>query len=217
VLEVNGKFFVFDTGPDFRRQMLLNGIDVLDAVIFTHKHKDHTAGLDDVRAYNFLLRRDMDIYANAATIEHLKREYYYIFETTDYPGLPRLKFHEIQAEPFSIGGVEFTPIPVMHKNLEVWGYRVKDFAYVTDANFIPDASMQKLQNLEVLVLNALRRSQHPSHFSLEEAIGIVEELRPRRAYFTHLSHLMGTHAATSELLPAGVHLAHDGLELELGD
>lgn len=217
VLTCQGKRFVFDTGPDFRMQMLNNRVDVLDGVIFTHKHKDHTAGLDDVRAYNFLLRRDMDIYANADTLQHLKREYYYIFEQPDYPGLPQLKLHHIENEPFQASGVTFTPVPVMHRKLEVWGYRVGDFAYITDANLIPPSSQEKLKNLDVLILNALRLSPHPSHFSLQEALHMVEHLNPRRAYFTHISHFMGTHEEASLRLPANVALAYDGLEVVMED
>lgn len=209
LLEVNGKTFVFDTGPDFRTQMLRSNVKVLDAVIYTHQHKDHTAGLDDVRAYNFLLRRHMPIYANAATITHLKREYYYIFEANNYPALPRLQLEEITDQPFTACGVDFLPIPVMHKDLPVWGYRIGDFAYVTDTNFISESSIAKLQNLDILVLDALRIKSHPSHFSLSEAIEVTKKLKPKKTYFTHISHLMGKYAEVNETLPDNIELAYD--------
>lgn len=215
LVQVNDKTFVFDTGPDFRTQMLRNKVKVLDAVIFTHQHKDHTAGLDDVRAYNFLLRRHMPIYANAATITHLKREYYYIFEANDYPALPRLQLEEINDQPFSVCDVNIVPIPVMHKNLPVWGYRIGDFAYVTDTNFIPEESMEKLQGLEVLVLDALRPQSHPSHFSLDEAIEVALKLQAKHTYFTHISHLMGKHEDVNKNLPANIELGYDGLVVDI--
>lgn len=202
-----------DAGPDFRQQMLRHQVDRLDAVLFTHQHKDHTAGLDDIRAFNFRQRRAMQIYANAATIEHLKREYYYIFENTGYPGIPLLEFNLISEAPFFINEIEFRPIPVMHAEMEVYGYRINNFAYITDANYISEASYQKLQGVETLVLNALRQKHHHSHFSLNEAVEIAQSLKCKQAYFTHISHMMGSHEATSSLLPPHIQIAVDGLEL----
>ena len=202
---------VFDTGPDFRQQMLRYQVKDLNAVLFTHSHKDHTAGLDDVRAYNFRYKRNMPIYANAATLKHLRREYYYIFENQDYPGLPRLELNEIDTAAFPVGTMEVLPIPIWHGRMAVLGFRVNNFAYLTDTNRIPPASMDLLQGLEVLVLDALRKEKHPSHFSLGESLEVIEALKPRRAFLTHLSHLMGTHAEVEATLPDSVRIAYDGL------
>lgn len=206
---------VFDTGPDFRQQMLRHDIRVLDAVVFTHQHKDHTAGLDDVRAYNFILRRKMPIYADELTQAHLHKEYYYIFERTDYPALPQLEIQSIDPkQPFQVGELELQPIPILHGKLPILGYRIGDFAYITDASYIPESSLTLLKGLEVLVLNALRKKEHRSHYNLAQAIEVVRYLKPQVAYFTHISHFMGKHAAVeSEDLPDGMHLAYDGLEI----
>lgn len=214
ILQSDHTTLVFDTGPDFRQQMLRESVRVLDGVVFTHQHKDHVAGMDDVRAYNFLLKRDMPIFANKATLDHLHKEYYYIFENAEYPGIPRLEVNEIDEEPFLVGDIKLTPIPVMHGELPVLGFRANDFAYVTDANFISPKSKSLLQNLDILVLNALRIKLHHSHFNLEQAIEMVEELAPKQAYFTHISHLLGKHEPTNKILPESVHLAWDGLALE---
>ncbi len=207
---------VFDTGPDFRQQMLRQKVKVLDAVVFTHPHKDHTAGLDDVRAYNFLLKKEMEVYANSLTIDSLKREFPYIFSEEKYPGVPEIKVKEIYPyHQFKIGEIELLPIEVMHHKMRVLGFRIGDFAYITDANFIPDNSMSHLYGLDTLVLNALRIQKHLSHFNLEEAIAVVEVLKPKRAYFTHISHLMGTHQEVTLRLPANVRIATDGLTIEV--
>lgn len=195
--------------------MLRQGVDRLDAVVFTHQHKDHIAGLDDVRAFNYHQQRPMPIYGNAATLARLRVEYSYVFDAADYPGVPRLELHEIPDGPFTIGDIALDPVPVMHKDMPVLGFRCGDFAYVTDANFIPEASMAKLQGLEVLVLNALRRRPHYSHFTLEEAIEVVQTLRPSKAYFTHISHELGLHAAVTEELPPGIALGYDTLKIWL--
>lgn len=207
---------VFDTGPDFRAQMLRANVTELDAVVFTHPHKDHTAGLDDVRPFIFRQEKPMAIYANALTIASLKREYAYAFATEKYPGAPTFDLHEISDAPFQVGDIELTPIPVDHYNMPVLGFRAGNLAYVTDANYISDASLALLEGLEVLVLNALRKEQHYSHFTLEEALAVVERLQPKRAVFTHISHLMGKHADVSRELPAHVALATDGLVVQSG-
>lgn len=214
VLQSDTTTLVFDTGPDFRQQMLRHEIKVLDAVVFTHQHKDHVAGLDDVRAYNYLLDRKMDIYANQLTLDHLKKEFYYIFADLKYPGIPQIETHLIDMEPFKVGDIELLPIPVLHYKLPVLGFRVQNFAYVTDANFISPESMALLEGVEILVLNALRKNKHLSHFTLDEAVAVSRELGVKQAYFTHLSHLMGTHAAVSRELPDWVSLAYDGLEID---
>jgi len=218
LLQVNGLNIVFDTGPDFRQQMLTYDVQVLDAIIYTHQHKDHTAGLDDIRAYNFRLRRKMQIFANDLTLDHLRKEYYYIFENSDYPALPQLDIHLIDGDSdFTVGDTVFTPIPVIHGKLPVLGYRIGNFAYITDASYIPQDSIDRLQGLEVLVLNALRKQAHRSHFTLPGAIQMVRQLNPRRAYFTHISHIMGKHdVVETEDVPEGMYLAYDGLEVEMG-
>lgn len=214
LLQSDTTTLVFDTGPDFRQQMLRHQVKVLDAVVFTHQHKDHVAGLDDVRAYNFLLNRKMDIYANQLTIDHLKREFYYIFEENQYPGIPMIDTHLIESAPFQVGDIGLTPVPVLHYKLPVLGFRVGKFAYITDANYISDESMALLEGVEILVLNALRLKKHLSHFTLDEAIEVAEKLRVKAAYFTHISHLLGKHEEISKRLPAHMQLAYDGLSLD---
>lgn len=214
-VEVAGKSFVIDTGPDFRQQVLRERIRRLDAVLFTHEHKDHTAGLDDVRSYNFLQGHDMPVYARPSVLDQLRREFAYVFAEKKYPGVPRLHLHEIQNEPFTVEGIPVTPIEVQHLRLPVYGFRIGDFAYVTDANFIADEELAKLRGTKVLVLNALQQTAHPSHFTLAEALEIVERVGPERAYFTHLSHKMGLHREVEARLPSHVRLGFDGLRVEV--
>jgi len=215
MFENEGNTFVIDTGPDFRQQMLRNTPTDMPTVIFTHEHKDHIAGLDDIRAFNFKYRKPIEIYATAAVQEALKREYHYVFAAQKYPGVPKVNLHTISGkENFTINGTEVTPIQLMHYKMPVLGFRLKDVAYITDANYIAPEEKEKLKNLDVLVLNALRKKEHISHFNLEEAIAIVNELKPKRAYFTHISHLLGKHAEVSLELPDHIHLAFDGLVVE---
>lgn len=212
-IEKEGKSFVIDTGPDFRQQMLSEDIKVLDAIIYTHEHKDHTAGLDDVRAFNFRQKKDMPIYAHSRVIAQLKREFSYAFAENKYPGVPQLEIHNIENKPFTIQGVQFIPIEVMHFKLPVYGFRIDDFSYITDANYIDDAEKDKIRGSKVLVLNALQKETHISHFNLEEAIALAEEIGAEKTYFTHISHRMGPHKDI--LLPEGIALGHDGLVIEL--
>jgi phosphoribosyl 1,2-cyclic phosphate phosphodiesterase len=214
-LEIDNQSFVVDTGPDFRQQMLREGIRRLDAVIFTHAHRDHTAGLDDVRAYNFIQEMDMPVYGNLATLEQLKVEYAYAFHKTSYPGIPRLTLTEINGNKFSINNQEILPLPVKHLNMDVLGFRFKNFSYITDTNNIPEETLERLKGTEVLVLNALQREKHISHFNLEEAVAMVKKINPKRAYFTHISHKLGLHSVVEKELPGGILLAFDGLQLEL--
>ena len=216
-VETQGKCFVIDTGPDFRQQMLREDITQLDAVIFTHQHKDHTAGLDDVRAFNFLQNKDMPVYGRLQVLEQLKREFEYVFADYRYPGIPRLQLHEITNTPFDVLGVTFTPIDVLHHRLPVFGFRIGNFAYLTDVNHIPEAELAKLQNLDVLILGALQRETHISHFNLQQAIDVVSILKPQVTYFTHLSHKMGRHAEVEKELPAHIRLGFDGLKIRLED
>jgi len=204
---------VVDTGPDFRYQMLRAGVEKLDAVLFTHGHKDHTAGLDDVRAYNYIQDRAMDVWATEETQTVLRREFSYVFNAPHYPGIPQLRMHTFGNAPFSVHGLRVEPIRTLHYKLEVFGFRFGPFTYITDTNQIHPDELAKARGSEVLVLNALRREQHISHFSLEEAIRIAQAVGAPRTYFTHLSHQMGRHAEVSAILPPGIHLAYDGLTL----
>lgn len=204
---------VVDTGPDFRYQMLRQNVKDLDAIVFTHPHKDHVAGLDDVRAYNYLLKKPMQLYADAMTGESLRREFYYAFADHRYPGIPELNLHTITLEPFMVGDIPITPIAVWHMKMPVLGFRFGKFTYITDANKIDDAEKDKMRGSEVLVVNALRKEKHISHFTLDEAIDLTDELGVPSAFFTHISHQLGRHAAVEKELPAGIHLAYDGLTL----
>lgn len=211
MLEVNGKTLVFDTGPDFRQQMIRAKVSRLDAVLYTHCHRDHTAGLDDTRSFVFRQKQAMDLYGDGDTLHSLKLDYRYVFAEHKYPGIPDVTLHEVGKKPFKIGSVEITPVPVMHLHMPVLGYRIGDVAYITDANHIPPTSMKLLQGLEVLVLNALQKEPHVSHFTLDQAIEVVRALQPKRALFTHISHKLGRHADVQAELPEGIELAFDGL------
>ncbi len=204
---------VIDSGPDFRQQMLREKIKKLDAVVFTHEHKDHVAGLDEVKAFNFINKMRMPAYVTPSVKKALHREFAYIFAEVQYPGIPQVDLYDFDKNPFSIGDINLLPIEVLHYKMPVKAFRVNDFAYVTDANFISEKEKQKLLNLNVLVLNALRREPHLSHFTLNEAVALIAELKPRKAYLTHISHQLGLHDEVSKELPANVELAVDGLQL----
>jgi len=215
LIETDGKTFVIDTGPDFRQQMLRENVKNMDAVIFTHEHKDHTAGFDDIRAFNFVNKKKMEIYASLNVQEAIKREFAYIFSDFKYPGIPEINLHLIENKPFSIQGVEIIPIEVMHYKLPVFGFRIGDISYITDANYISDQEKEKIKNSKILVLNALRREPHISHFTLDQAIELVNELKPEKAYFTHISHQLGLHADVGKELPENIELAFDGLKINI--
>jgi phosphoribosyl 1,2-cyclic phosphate phosphodiesterase len=214
-LQVNGKSFIIDSGPDFRQQVLRERIRSLDALIFTHEHKDHTAGLDDIRAYNFSQHKDMPLYGEERVLEQLKREFAYIFSGVQYPGIPRVQLNPVTEEPFEIEGVAFIPIRVKHYKLPVLGFRVGDFSYITDANAISDEELDKVRGSKVVVLGALRKEPHISHFSLQEAVDVLTEIRPEKAYITHISHLMGLHREVEQELPDFIRLGYDGLQFEV--
>jgi len=214
-LEIEGKSLVVDTGPDFRQQMIREKIHHLDAVLFTHEHKDHTGGLDDIRSYNFLQKKDMPIYGTKKVLNQIKREFAYIFEEVRYPGVPSVITHEIVNEPFSAEGIQVVPIQVLHYRLPVFGFRFGDFTYITDAKYIDDTELEKIKGSKVLVLNALQQSHHLSHFTLEEAIQLVHLIKPELAYFTHISHRLGTHQEVEKTLPPNIHLAFDGLKISI--
>ena len=205
--------FVIDTTPDFRYQMLRENIRQLDAVLFTHPHKDHIAGLDDVKAFSYFSGKAMEVYANTLTEEAVKREFAYIFSDKKYPGIPDINLNTITLEPFSIGDIPVVPILVWHLKMPVMAYRFGKFTYITDANRVEPAEKEKIKGSEVMVVNALRQKAHISHFTLDEAIELVQELNVPKAYFTHVSHQLGKHAAVNNELPAGIQLAYDGLNL----
>ena len=212
-IEVEGKSFVIDTGPDFRQQMLRARVHQLDAVLFTHEHKDHTAGLDDVRGFNFSQKKDMPLYGRQQVLDQIKSEFSYAFAENRYPGTPRLQLHPIENKPFEVEGVTVTPIQVMHHLLPVFGFRIGDFTYITDANYIAEAELEKLKGTKILVLDALQREDHLSHFTLAQALALVERLDIPKTYLTHLRHRMGRHAEVEKELPENVRLAHDELQI----
>jgi phosphoribosyl 1,2-cyclic phosphate phosphodiesterase len=214
-VEINGKSFIIDTGPDFRQQILRAGIRHVDAVLFTHEHKDHTAGLDDIRGFNFAQQAAIPLYAREQVINQLKREFAYAFDEHKYPGVPEIDVYEIDDQPFIVEGIEVIPILVKHYFLDVLGFRFGDFTYITDANFIADEELAKVKGTKVLVINALRKTKHISHFTLDEALEVIENIQPERAYITHISHMMGLHAEVQRELPPHVFLAHDGLSLTI--
>jgi phosphoribosyl 1,2-cyclic phosphate phosphodiesterase len=214
LVESRSTTLVVDTGPDFRFQMLRQKVKKLDAVIFTHPHKDHLAGLDDIRAFNFFSRRPIDIYADSLTEEAVRRDFYYAFTDTRYPGIPELNLNTISLEPFTVGDIPVQPILVWHMKMPVMGYRFGKFTYITDANRIDEPEKEKIRGSEAMVLNALRKQKHISHFTLAEAIEQVRELQVPTAYFTHISHQLGLHDAIETDLPDGIHLAWDGLQLQ---
>jgi phosphoribosyl 1,2-cyclic phosphate phosphodiesterase len=204
---------VVDTTPDFRFQMLRQKVKKLDAVIYTHHHKDHIAGLDDIKAYNYFQQKTMEVYATEITAEALKREFSYIFAEFKYPGIPDIHLNIINTEPFMVGDIPVTPVLVWHYKMPVFGYRFGAFTYITDANRIDPEEKQKIAGSSSLVLNALRKEKHISHFTLQEAIDIAQELQVPSAHFTHISHQLGKHNNVSTELPDGIELAYDGLQL----
>lgn len=213
MIEFDSNLIVLDTGPDFRQQMLRENVKRLDGVIFTHEHKDHVAGLDDVRAFNFITKKPVDIYASQAVQEALKREFQYIFSGYDYPGIPKINVHTIKNKMFNIKGLTIKPIEMMHYKMPVFGYRIENFTYITDANYISDEELKKIEGTEILVINALRKTNHLSHFTLKEALVIINKIKPERAFLTHISHQLGLHEEVEKELPSNVKIAFDGLSI----
>lgn len=214
-VQARGVSVVIDSGPDFRYQMLRAGVKQLDGIVYTHGHKDHVAGMDDVRAYNFFTDQPVNLYATEETQQTLMREFSYVFADVHYPGVPRVHLNSIYpSQPFEIKGLMFTPILVKHMYMDVLGFRIGDFTYITDANYITPDELDKIRGSKALVLNALRHEKHPSHFTLNEAIAVAESTGVQNTYFTHISHQLGRHADVESQLPDGIHLSYDGLTLD---
>lgn len=215
LVEWNGFSYVVDSGPDFRYQLIRAGVKKLDGIIFTHAHRDHTAGLDDIRPFNYMQGKAVDIYCEKRVKDTLYKQFDYIFSEHRYPGIPELQMHEISEDPFVLGGLQIIPIRAMHYHLPVLGFRFGNFTYITDANFIAPEELNKVKGSKVLVLNALRNEPHISHFTLAEAVEIAQSLDVPQTYFTHMSHQIGFHQEVNALLPSGMALAHDQLVLEI--
>lgn len=215
MIENKNTNIVIDTGPDFRQQMLREKVTKLDAVIFTHEHKDHTAGLDEVRAFNFINQMVMPVYATERVQESLKKSFDYIFMDLDYPGIPKIKLHAFNNDSFMVGDMQIQPINVLHYKLPVKAFRIGNFTYITDANFISPEEKEKIKGSEIVVINALRRNEHISHFTFQEAIDLANELGAKKTYFTHISHQLGSHSEVNLELPSHIELAYDGLTINL--
>jgi len=204
-----------DCGPDFRAQMLANKINYVDAILYTHEHNDHTAGLDDIRPF-FFRQGDIPIYCHKRVLGSLKNRFAYVFENENkYPGAPSVLVNEIKNQPFKFKDLEIQPVNVMHNQVQVFGFRFDQFAYLTDVKTIEPSETEKLKGVKVLVVNALRQEKHPSHFSLRDALDFIEEVKPERAYLTHISHVMGFHEEVQAQLPKNVFLAYDNLKIEI--
>lgn len=215
MIETEGKTFVIDAGPDFRTQMLRAKVKHLDAVILTHAHKDHIAGLDDVRAFNFIQKKAIDVYSREDVQTAIKNEFSYAFAVYKYPGVPEINLKTVENKEFEINQIKIIPIEVKHMELKIFGYRIGNFTYITDCNYISDEEFEKIKGTEILVINALRRKKHVSHFTLDEAIDVIKKIQPKKAYLTHISHMMGLHEEVENELPSNIHLAYDGLTIEL--
>jgi phosphoribosyl 1,2-cyclic phosphate phosphodiesterase len=211
MLETDETTLVIDAGPDFRQQMLREHVSKLDAIILTHEHKDHIAGLDDVRAFNYKSQDAIDIFCEERVQKVVKKEYSYVFSEYQYPGIPKMRLNPIAEQGFSVGKMDIIPVRVFHYRLPVYGFRVGNFAYITDANYMPEESKEKLYGVKYLVINALRKEKHISHFNLREAMDLIREISPKKAFITHISHQMGLHREVSKELPPEIMLAHDGL------
>ena len=214
MIDIGDKKLIIDAGPDFRTQMLRAGVKDVTALLLTHEHKDHIGGLDDIRAFNWVKNGEVDIYCNQRTKDVISKDYDYAFAKFRYPGVPEMNIHVIDEDPFWIGDIKIDPITVMHYKLPVTAFRIGNFAYITDANFISETSMKKLEGVEYMVINALRKEVHLSHFTLNQAIDVVKTLHVKQAYITHIGHQMGLHEEVSRELPENIQLAHDMLSFE---
>ena len=214
MIDIGDKKLIIDAGPDFRTQMLRAGVKDVRALLLTHEHKDHIGGLDDIRAFNWVKQGEVEVYCNYLTMRAVQKDYDYAFMKFRYPGVPEMNIHVVEEEPFRIDDVEVIPVTVMHHKLPITAFRIANFAYVTDANFIPEESMKKLEGVEYLVINALRKEPHLSHFTLGQALEVVKRLNVKQAYITHIGHQMGLHGEVSDELPDNVKLAYDMLAFE---
>ncbi len=215
LIEHKGSTIVIDAGPDFRQQMLNAKVKTLDSILITHEHRDHIAGLDDVRAFNFILKRPMDIWAESRVQEAIRNDFSYVFAEQKYPGSPEMIIHNIDGLPFSINDIKIIPIRAYHYKMPVYGFRIDNLTYLTDANFIPEEEKEKIVGSQYIVINALRKQKHISHFSLPEALKLISEFSPRKAFITHISHQMGLYADVQKELPENICLAYDGLSIDL--
>lgn len=215
MIEVEGHILVVDAGPDFRQQMIRANVTRLSAILLTHEHYDHIAGLDDIRAFNWVLQSPTDIFAEERVLQSVKKIFFYVFASEKYPGIPQMTLHEVFEKPFLIGKTKIIPIRGFHYKLPVLGYRIGNFAYLTDMKTIPESELKKLSGLDVLAVNALRKESHVSHMTLDEALNLIAKLNPRKAFITHISHQMGIGEEVSTELPENVSLAYDGLVLEV--
>ena len=215
LVEAEDQNIVIDAGPDFRQQMLRAEVKKLDSILLTHEHKDHIGGMDDVRAFNYINKKPIDIYSDERVQRAVMREYPYVFSEHKYPGVPQMNLITIDDKPFQIGNLHIIPVKVHHYRLPVYGFRINDFAYITDANYISEENKKKLTGVKYMVINALRKEKHLSHFNLSEALDLINEISPRKGYITHISHQMGLHSEVSQELPANVELAYDGLVVDI--
>ena len=209
MFEINDQCFVIDTGPDFRQQMLIHNVKDINAVLYTHHHKDHVAGLDDIRAFNHKWKKDMDIYCNTITSNVLHNEFPYVFSEDKYPGVPQVNINIFNNNIFYVGKTEVIPIEATHYLLPVFGFRIYDFIYLTDVSSISKIEKKKMFNADLIILDALRKESHISHFSLQEALDLLEELKPKQALLTHISHYMGLHNEVNRSLPDNINLGYD--------
>jgi phosphoribosyl 1,2-cyclic phosphate phosphodiesterase len=215
MIEIEGKVIIIDAGPDFRYQLLREKVEKLDGILITHYHKDHIGGMDDVRSFNWLTKKPVDIYATLESQKVIRNDFFYAFEENAYPGTPSFNLHTVNRHKFNVKGIEVEPLEALHFKMPVLGFRIGDFAYLTDTNYLPVNTLKKLIGCKIIVLSALRKEKHVSHFNLEEATRILEFLRPEKAYLTHISHLMGLHEDTNRLLPEFIDLAYDQLSFEI--
>lgn len=213
LVETAANTIVIDAGPDFRQQMLRAGVKKLDAILLTHEHKDHIAGMDDLRAFNYKSQSAIDIYAEERVQNAVRKEYEYVFAENRYPGVPKMELHNITEYNIDLKSDSIIPLRIFHYRLPILGFRIGNMAYITDANYIPEETREKIIGVKYLVINALRKEKHISHFSLREALSLIEQVSPRKAFITHIGHQMGKHAEINRDLPVNVTLAWDGLEV----